>query len=619
MLQLYTDEQERVGLLVGCKGLHIKRLLDCDQKTLQFSYPRAGKFAAQLKEEAYIRTKTDEFVIKETDRETDDEWIAVTATMNVEGIENCMFAGGFEAVEKTAPQVLAQALQGSGWAVGVCAIKKRRTVRKEDDCNGWDILKQVTKTFRCEVRLDTLAHVIDIYETRGQDRGTFFMEGINLKKLERSSDTYDFFTELIPIGKNGLTLLDDTRDPRLVLSNYSYSRKRVVRIWRDERYTVVENLREDAEAKLAEACVPKVSYRAAVKDLAPGSTEHPDFFEYDLGDVITLISKKTKVRERQRVVSIDEYEHAEDNVLEITTAAKTFAEMQQDDRDSAAETATNLANAYTDASLEGYTTAEEAAEIAQQQSQQDLSDYVKKTDLGNYATKDDLVNATAGVESAKDQATAAAAAANQAAANASAAASAAAGAALANYYTKTETGNAITAAIEAHETAAAETYVKKTELETAAQTAAETATETALQEYEATLEDTYAKKSDVRNLESSAQDAADAAAASAQAAQAAAAAASDKVTGMSTIGAAGTVTVNLPADFTTAAAAAGGFLVFLQAYGAGAVYVSDSDTQTFEATGPEGLDFAWLAVIVPAAEEEPEEEPVEPAEQETEE
>lgn len=52
-----------------------------------FKYPKAGPHVAQMVNEAYVRTKTDEFVIKQVTGGTTSDWISVTATMNIEGIE----------------------------------------------------------------------------------------------------------------------------------------------------------------------------------------------------------------------------------------------------------------------------------------------------------------------------------------------------------------------------------------------------------------------------------------------------------------------------------------------------------------------------------------------------
>ena len=42
----------------------------------------------------------------------------------------------------------------------------------------------------------------DIIVEIGSDRGCYFMEGLNLRKISLKSDTYDFYTRIYPIGKD---------------------------------------------------------------------------------------------------------------------------------------------------------------------------------------------------------------------------------------------------------------------------------------------------------------------------------------------------------------------------------------------------------------------------------
>lgn len=577
MPQLYTDTGQRVGVLTGRRKLHVKHALEYDEKTLHFEYPVTGPYAAYLVNEAYVRTKKDEFVIKQVDGESTNGWITVTATMNIEGIEGCLFVGGFEAVEMTVDAVLAQALADSDWTVGVCEITKKRTIRKEEDCNAWDVLKQCVSTYRCEVEIDTLNHVINIYTARGVDRGVHFMEGVNLTKLSYSRDTYEFFTQIIPVGKNGMTLLDDPDDPVLILANYTFSKKKVRRIWRDERYTNVKSLREDALAKLAEACKPLSSYTGTVKELAKGSAVHPDFFDYGIGDTIHLVSKSTGIRERQRIVMVDEYDDTQDNQVEINNVAKTFAQMQRDEAEIATETAARLANGYTDAQLEDYVSTEEVADVVQETTQGELA---------GYATKDELTNttnyaATMAQQAQEDAEATALEYANTAETNAKRSFQET----LASYYTADETDDAIAEAVATSDGTTGATYATIVELEEVRAVAL------AAQE---TADAAQVDATDALALAAAAMDTAEAAQKAAQAAQDTANAAQDKETGRATTDENGAVTVTLTEDFATAAA--GKFRVWLQALGAGEVYVSESDTDSFTVTGPASLTFDWLAI-----------------------
>lgn len=67
-MQIFNDKKKRIGTLSGFKSREITTTLDSGDKELSFSYPAAGALVDLLKEEYYIRTKTDEFVIKAVER-----------------------------------------------------------------------------------------------------------------------------------------------------------------------------------------------------------------------------------------------------------------------------------------------------------------------------------------------------------------------------------------------------------------------------------------------------------------------------------------------------------------------------------------------------------------------
>ena len=79
-----------------------------------------------------------------------------------------------------------------------------------------------------------------------------------------------------------------------------------------------------------------------------------------IGDTVTLVSKKTRTREKQRIVKITEYpESPEKNTVEISNARKTFAEIQKEETSAATEEAVSISNRATKKVLENYSTTEE--------------------------------------------------------------------------------------------------------------------------------------------------------------------------------------------------------------------------------------------------------------------
>lgn len=339
-MQIFNDKKQRVGILKGFKDRKIVKTLNSGDRELSFKYPSDGEKVDQLKEEYYIRTKDDEYVIRK--KKTGVQFNEYTAQLNVEELEGAVFPYGFESKEQTIRACLEFAFEGTGWKVGVCQITKKRTINKDEETNAWDVLQDCLSTYRVECKIRSLEKTIDIYEQIGTDHGRYFIEGLNLKKLTVTSDTYDFYTRLIPLGKDGIGI-EWLGKP--YLENYQYSSKIKTYVWSDERYTNTTSLIEDGIAKLEEMSKPYVAYKADVIDLARQSKKYSSVFDFDIGDTVWMISKSTKTKEKQRIVKLTEYpESPQSNTVELSNATKTFAEVQQEATDQAKSEAIKIAN-----------------------------------------------------------------------------------------------------------------------------------------------------------------------------------------------------------------------------------------------------------------------------------
>ena len=347
-MQIFNDKKERVGILKDFKERKIVKTLDSGDKELTFKYPSDGKQVDLLKEEYYIRTKEDEYVIRK--RKTGTQFNEYTAQLNVEELEGAVFPYGFESKTQTIRACLEFAFEGTGWKVGICQITKKRTINKDEETNAWKVLQDCLSTYRAECKINSLTKTIDIYEQIGADRGRYFIEGLNLKKLTVTSDTYDFYTRLIPLGKDGIGI-EWLGKP--YLENYQYSNKIKTYVWSDERYTNTTSLIEDGNAKLEEMSKPYVAYKADVIDLARQSKKYSSVFDFDIGDTVWMISKKTQTKEKQRIVKLTEYpETPRNNTVELSNTTKTFAEVQQQATDKAKTEAIKIANSSAKKTLE---------------------------------------------------------------------------------------------------------------------------------------------------------------------------------------------------------------------------------------------------------------------------
>ena len=380
-MQIYDDRKKRIGTLTGFKGRAITKTLDSGDKELSFEYPANGAMVDLLKEEYYIRTKEDEFVLKAV--EAGEQYNKYTATLNVEELEGQSFPYGFASQEQTIKACLTFAFEGTGWTVGTCTVTKRRTIDIEEATTAWGVLQSCLSTYRCECEIDTLQKRINIYAQIGRDRGCYFVEGLNLRKLTATSDTYEFYTRIIPIGKDGITI--EWLRGKEYLENYQYSSKVKTYTWKDERYTNTTSLMEDAEAKLEELSKPYKVYAADVVDLAKANPEYKNILDFGIGDTVMMVSKHPRMREKQRIVKIVEYpETPEKNTVELSNTTKTFAEVQKTETELAKTEAISIANSTTKKVLQDYSTTVEI-ETKITASQESIEIGVKET-LKSYVT-----------------------------------------------------------------------------------------------------------------------------------------------------------------------------------------------------------------------------------------
>jgi phage minor structural protein len=353
-LQIFNDRKKRIGTLSGFKDRAITTTLDSGDKEMTFAYPASGALVGLLQEEYYIRTKTDEFVIKAVEK--GEQFNKYTAVLNVEELEGTAFPYGFESDEQTIRACLEFAFEGTGWHVGTCTVTKKRTIDEQENITAWDVLQKCLSTYRCECIIDSINKTVNIYERIGSDKGCYFIEGINLRKISLKSDTYDFYTRIYPIGKDGIT--PEWLTGKDYIDNFQYSSKVKAYVWKDERYTNTTSLIEDATAKIEEMSRPYKAYTAEVVDLAKASEEYKDILSYGIGDTVTLVSKKTRTKEKQRIVKITEYpETPKKNTVEISNVRKTFADIQKEATAAATEEAISIANSNTKKVLkDGYYT-----------------------------------------------------------------------------------------------------------------------------------------------------------------------------------------------------------------------------------------------------------------------
>lgn len=322
MLKLYDQNHNAIGHIRKYKDLKRESETATGDKTLSFTcLDKSG----EIRNEYYIEDGEDEYVVKEAPLNTDG-FPQIVAVLNLEELEGKPW-GSFSVTDSTIDAAAKLALAGTGWTVGECTVTKKRNAGMLQ-VTSKDVIDKLCTAFMCERVYDTRNKTVSFYDKMGQDRGVYFLNGLNLRKMNKKSDTYDYYTRIIPIGANDLTI-ESVNDGKNYLENYQYSNKVKTYIWKDESYTDPQALKEDAELKLNDLSKPVTSYSADIVDLAKMSKAY-SVLSFSLGDYVTLIDAETGIREKQRIVKLTEYlQNPQKNTCELANTVLTFEEMQQ--------------------------------------------------------------------------------------------------------------------------------------------------------------------------------------------------------------------------------------------------------------------------------------------------
>lgn len=325
MLKLFDRNHQAQGILNNCSDVVIETTLKTGLKTIQFKVASTNPLVDKIQEEGYLQTEDYEFVIKEFNKQNND-FYDVAGKGNVELITGAPVQH-FESLTQNVGDTVALALSfTSEWTyINNSIEQKRRTVRK-DNGTVMDVLNIIKSVYEVELEFNTINKVVYIWDRRGTDRGAFFTNQHDMSDFTIQSTSYDFITRLYAFGANkedGTPYdISSVNDGKTYIDNNTYSDKVVAAIWIDQRYTIPQNLYDDAVDKLAELAVPARSYSCKLLSL--------DKKELQIGDTITFIDSLKKTREKQRVVVITEYpDKPEETTVQLANTRLSFTDKQQ--------------------------------------------------------------------------------------------------------------------------------------------------------------------------------------------------------------------------------------------------------------------------------------------------
>lgn len=222
------------------------------------------------------------------------------------------------------------ALQNTGWVyknISANTVDVRNITEANTD--SMKMLEKIAEVFWVEIEFRAKEKRVLFYNRVGRrTKIPRFIKGFNLKSLDIKTDTYDFYTRIIPYGKNGLTI-ESVNNGKNYLDNMEYMSAVRTAIWEDTNYTDAAQLKSMAEKKLGELATPKVTYTAQILDVASISEEYADF-SFGLGDEADIIEPDMEIMACERIVRITRYpDNPEKNTVELSNRNVSFADMQK--------------------------------------------------------------------------------------------------------------------------------------------------------------------------------------------------------------------------------------------------------------------------------------------------
>lgn len=281
MLTLYTNGEQYP---IANDDYYIRELASGLDEVV-FTISIWDELYPQLVEEASIRDRDQQwYLIKQIDAGSQDA--KIVAQLDLDAWKATMLIGysnNSATLDATITGVLPQ-----GWRlIDNTGLSIRRTI--EGDFTPLEIVDECRDTYGVYFRFDNVAQTITVViPDDAEPLGAFATRDLNLKEINYKGKSNSFVTRLYAYGKDGMSFASINGGVPYV-DNNTYSDKIICAVWRDERYTIAENLLADAKKNLAAMAVPSRSYDCDVVDLAATNPEMYRIQDFSVFRVATLI------------------------------------------------------------------------------------------------------------------------------------------------------------------------------------------------------------------------------------------------------------------------------------------------------------------------------------------
>lgn len=281
MLSLYTNDSQ---IIIANDDYYIRQLASGLDEVV-FTISIWDEAYPQLVEEASIRDRDQQwYLIKQID--AGNETAKIVAQLDLDTWKSEMLIG-----YSNNSATLYATINGiipAGWHfLDKSGLTMQRTI--EGDYTPLEIVDACRDTYGVYFKFDNVSKTITaLLPDEAEPLGAFATRDLNLKEINYKGKSNAIVTRLYAYGADGLSFASINNGLPYV-ENFTYSDRVICDVWRDERYTIAENLLADAKKKLSTLAIPTRSYECDVVDLRATNPEMYGFLDFDIFSVATLI------------------------------------------------------------------------------------------------------------------------------------------------------------------------------------------------------------------------------------------------------------------------------------------------------------------------------------------
>lgn len=267
-----------------------------------FNFSIPGNLGKYFKEEYYVQLEGyGEYIVKEKKKSSGR--YDIVCKPNLDDFKKDFYPN-YTYTSNTLKAILTPLLEPIGWTIE-CADTSMKTLTGKDKTL-LEIIIHAMELFEYEYIWDIPSKKIIAGVELGSDKGAYLHQELNLRQLNVTTHSYDYVTRLIPKGKDDLGIEGVNNGVPYLEPAIKYSNKIVYGVWRDERYTIPENLKASGQKMIDSVGAIFRSYEVDVINLARLSDRYT-YLEYDLGDRLTLVDNENETYSKERVISKKEY------------------------------------------------------------------------------------------------------------------------------------------------------------------------------------------------------------------------------------------------------------------------------------------------------------------------